>query len=133
MVQRSEAGVIVPLRTLETKIMVFDEAGHEHARGDELTRYFIRRLDELDVRVEDDELSYDCNTPYDYMYFRLLSDAQVHWQKHFGFVPTPGELTKAFFGAEYERSKRDRLAKLSWVAKLSDYWHQRRRRRTLTA
>jgi len=113
--------------------MFLEEAGDEHRCSDELTRYFIRRLDELDVHIEDEDLSYDCNTPYDYVYFRLMADAQVHWEKHHGHVPSPGQLTKAFFGAEYERSKRDRLAKLSWVAKLSDYWHQRRRRRAATA
>jgi hypothetical protein len=112
--------------------MFLDETGDSH-RGDELIRYFIRRLDELDVRIEDEDLSYDCNTPYDYVFFRLQADAQIHWEKHYGYVPTPGQLSNAFFGAEFERSRRDRLAKLSWVAKLGDYWHHRRRKRTLVA
>lgn len=114
-------------------MMFAEDSGHEHPCGEELTRYFIRRLDELDIRVEDEELSYDCNTPYDFVYFRLLSDAAVHWQKRYGFTPTPGQLTKAFFGAEYERARRERLAKLGWVAKLADHWHQRRRQRAISA
>lgn len=113
--------------------MFLEEVGDDGRNADELTRYFIRRLDELDVRIEDEELSYDCNTPYDYMFYRLVSDAQVHWAKHHGYVPSPGQMSKAFFGAEYERSRRDRLAKLGWVAKLSDYWHGRRRKRTVAA
>ncbi|MFO1419326.1 MAG: hypothetical protein U1E83_11760 [Methylotetracoccus sp.] len=96
-------------------------------QSDELLRWFIRRLDELDVGVDDETLSYDCNTAYDYMFFRLQAEAQSYWETEHGHVPTPGELTKAFFGAEYERARRDRLAKSSWVAKFSDYWSRKGR------
>jgi hypothetical protein len=78
--------------------------------------------------VEDEAFSYDCNTSYDYLFFRLVADAQVHWEKHYGYVPSPGALSKAFFGAEYERARRDRQARLGWVARISDYWHHRRRK-----
>lgn len=88
---------------------------------EELTRWFIRRLDEFDVSIEDEELSYDCNSAYDFLYFRLQADAVAYADKHLGFTPTPGQLNKAFFGAEYERARRDRLARRSWVAKFNDF------------
>jgi hypothetical protein len=86
-----------------------------------LTRWFIRRLDELEVSVEDEELSYDCNSAYDFLYFRLQADALAYADKRLGVTPTPGQLNKAFFGAEYERARRDRLARRSWVAKFNDF------------
>lgn len=94
---------------------------------DELTRWFIRRLDELDIRVEDEAWSYDGNSDYDALFFRLQADARCHWERVYGVQPSPGELTKAFFGAEYERTRRDRLAQRSWVAKFSDYLRRRHR------
>jgi len=101
--------------------MVCEEVD-EGQMTDELIRWFIRRLDDVNVRLEDEAMSYDCNTSYDYLFFRLQADAKAYWEKHYGYAPSPGQLTKAFFGAEYERSRRDRLAKRSWVVKFSDYW-----------
>lgn len=93
----------------------------------ELIRWFIRRLDELDVSIEDEELSYDYNTAYDFLFLRLQAEAQAYAEDRFGYVPTSGQLAKAFFGAEYERSRRDRLARRSWVAKFSDFIGKRSR------
>lgn len=93
----------------------------ERQLAEELTRWFIRRLDELKIRVEDETLSYDCNTAYDFLFYRLQADAQSHFSQTYGYLPSPGQLTAAFFGAEYERARRDRLAQRSWVAKFSDF------------
>lgn len=102
------------------EVIASDEFNEQH-KSEELTRWFIRRLDELEVNVDDEELSYDCNSAYDFLFFRLQCDAQNYAERHLGFVPTPGQLSRSFFGAEYERSRRDRLAKRSWVLKFGDF------------
>lgn len=106
---------------------MISDLADERQIADELTRWFIRRLDELKIRVEDEELSYDCNTHYDCVFFRLQDDARSFCENAYGVSPSPGELTKAFFGAEYERARRDRLAQRSWVAKFSDFVGRRNR------
>ncbi|MCU0735191.1 MAG: hypothetical protein MUF20_06665 [Methylotetracoccus sp.] len=122
-----EPGVGLPVEGCKTSEMLMRNAAmvceevDERVIADELTRWFIRRLDEMKIRLEDEVLSYDCNTAYDYVFFRLQADAQEYCEKTYGYLPSPGQLTTAFFGAEYERARRDRLAQRSWVAKFSDF------------
>lgn len=94
---------------------------------DELLRWFVRRLDELEISVDDEELTYECQSDYDFLFYRLQGDAERFWERNFGYRPTPGQLTKAFFGAEYERARRDRLARRSWAAKLGDFFSKKQR------
>ena len=104
--------------------MVCEETD-EDQMSEELVRWFIRRLDEMNVRLEDEAMSYDCNTAYDFVFFRLQNEAQAYWEDRYGYAPTPGQLANAFFGAEYERARRDRLSKAGWVARFSDYWNRK--------
>lgn len=101
-------------------VMVCDELD-ERQIEEELMRWFVRQLDELRVCVEDEAYTYDCNTAYDQLFYRLQADAEAYWADHYGYPLSPGQLTRAFFAAEYERSRRDRLAQRSWVARFSDF------------
>ncbi|GAB4364492.1 MAG: hypothetical protein ACPW60_15230 [Methylohalobius sp. ZOD2] len=70
---------------------------------DELRLWFQHRLHRGGVRFDRSGLSYDGNTPYDLLYYRLQKEAARHWRKTYGFEPTPGQLSNAFFKAEFER------------------------------
>jgi len=83
----------------------------------ELTAWFRRRLDELKIHFDDEPLSYEANTAYDIAFYRLLAEARDAWLARHGYTPTPGQLTKAFFNAEFERSRDERLAKRNWLSR----------------
>lgn len=83
----------------------------------ELTAWFRRRLDELRIRFDDEPLSYEANTAYDIAFYRLLAEARDAWLARHGYTPTPGQLTKAFFNAEFERSREQRLARRNWLSR----------------
>lgn len=87
----------------------------------ELEHWFLQNLESMDVQFDSEVLSYDGNTAYDQMFYRLQAEAAHHWQKTYGFVPTPGELMNAFFAAEFERFRRARLANRRWYSKLGDW------------
>lgn len=87
----------------------------------ELTRWFIDRLDQDPLRFDDEPLSYDGNTPYDIRFYELQQQAAHYWQHHYSFQPTPGQLMKGFFGAEFERFRRQRLAKRPWWSKIQTW------------
>jgi hypothetical protein len=70
---------------------------------EELCRWFRRRLQRDGLRLDRMDLSYDGNTPYDLLFYRLQLEAARHWRETYGFEPTPGQLSKAFFMAEFER------------------------------
>lgn len=91
---------------------------------EQLTFWFIDRLDRSNIQLENEPLSYDGNTPYDVQFYQLQTEAAHHWQKQYGYVPTPGQLMKGFFGAEFERSRRLRLANRTWLGKLQA-WYRR--------
>jgi hypothetical protein len=88
----------------------------------ELTLWFIDQLDQSNVRFEDEPVSYDGNTPYDVQFYKLQTEAARYWQDRYGFVPTPGQLMKGFFDAEFARSRRLRLANRSWLERLQDWY-----------
>lgn len=100
--------------------MVCDEID-EKQMEEELMGWFIQRLDELQVPLDDDACSYDCNTVYDHLFFQLQADAKGYMAERYGYSLSPGQLTQSFFAAEYERSRRDRLARCGWVARFSDF------------
>jgi hypothetical protein len=93
----------------------------------QLTAWFTDRLDQADLHWEDEPLSYDGNTQYDVLFYRLQTEAAQYWQSHYGYVPTPGQLMKGFFGAEFERSQRRRMSALNWRQRIRD-WCARSRR-----
>ncbi len=70
---------------------------------EELCRWFQRRLQQDGVRFDRMDLSYDGDTPYDWLFYRLQTEAARHWRKTYGFEPTPGQLQSAFFTAEFKR------------------------------
>ncbi|GAB6067039.1 hypothetical protein JCM13664_03570 [Methylothermus subterraneus] len=69
---------------------------------EELRRWFKRRLKQERASLGV-ELSYEGNTPYDLLFYRLVQEAASHWQRRYGFSPTPEQLSRAFFEAEFER------------------------------
>jgi hypothetical protein len=94
-----------------------------------LTAWFRERLDQLDLRLDGEALSYDSNTAYDRTFYKLQEEAAQHWQRVHGFTPTPGQLAKAFFAAEFERFRAHRLASRGNVIKLKDWLRSKRRAR----
>lgn len=92
----------------------------------DLTSWFQEKLEQSDIRWEDDPLSYDGNTPYDIQFYRLQAEAATFWQERYGYTPTPGQLMQGFFGAEYLRSRQRRLASRSWRDKLQTWCEQAR-------
>ncbi len=70
---------------------------------EELCLWFQRRLQQDGIRFDQRDLSYDGNTPYDLLFYRLQTEAMRHWRKTYGFEPTPGQLQSAFFTAEFKR------------------------------
>ena len=89
----------------------------------QLIRWFIERLDREEVRFGDEPLSYDGNTRYDIRCYRLQKEAAEHWMVHWGFEPTPGQIMKGFFGAEFERFRRQKMASLPWWVRLRNWCH----------
>jgi hypothetical protein len=87
----------------------------------ELTVWFKDRLDQADLHWDDEPLSYDGNTQYDVLFYRLQTEAAQYWQAKYGFQPTPGQLMKGFFGAEFERARQQRLARRGWKEKFHDW------------
>ncbi|MGX2042134.1 hypothetical protein ACWJKU_18705 [Methylocaldum sp. MU1018] len=83
----------------------------------ELTAWFRQRLDELSIRFDDEPFNYEANTAYDIAFYRLLAEARDAWLARHGYTPTPGQLTKAFFNAEFERSRENRLARRNWLSR----------------
>lgn len=79
-----------------------------------LTAWFKEQLERSDVQFGDEPMSYEANTLYDVQCYRLQQEAAQHWQAVYGFVPTPGQLMKAFFGAEYERFHQAKLDRQPW-------------------
>lgn len=88
----------------------------------DLTLWFIDKLDQSSIRFEDEPMSYDGNTPYDVQFYKLQAEAARYWQNRYGFVPTPGQLLKGFFSAEFERSRRMRLANRGWLGRLQNWY-----------
>lgn len=76
---------------------------------EELCRWFQLRLQQDKVRFDRTDLSYDGNTPYDLLFYRLQAEAARHWRETYGFEPTPGQLSNAFFAAEFERFRDSHL------------------------
>jgi hypothetical protein len=70
---------------------------------EELRLWFQKRLEQEGLRIEQVTLSYDGDTLYDVIFYRLQSEAASYWRKTYGFEPTPGQLSRAFFLAEFER------------------------------
>lgn len=70
---------------------------------EELCRWFRRRLQQDSLQLDRVDLSYDGNTSYDLLFYRLQSEAARYWRTTYGFEPTPGQLSRAFFTAEFER------------------------------
>lgn len=87
----------------------------------QLTAWFMAKLDEENIQFEDEPMSYDGSSQYDARFYQLQSEAARFWQRQYGFVPTPGQLMKGFFGAEFERSRRMRLANRTWLQKLQEW------------
>ncbi|MFM8330526.1 MAG: hypothetical protein ACKN9T_02440 [Candidatus Methylumidiphilus sp.] len=84
----------------------------------ELTDWFKRRLAQSPVQFGDEPMSYEANSDYDVLCYRLQQQAAEHWQAQHGYTPTPGQLMQAFFGAEYERFHQQKLDARPWREKL---------------
>ena len=82
----------------------------------ELTAWFRRRLDELSIHFDDEPLSYDANTAYDIAFIVSWRKPDA-WLARHGYTPTPGQLTKAFFNAEFDRSREQRLGRGNWLSR----------------
>jgi len=89
---------------------------------EQLTLWFMDKLDRSSIQFDHEPLSYDGNTPYDVQFYQLQTEVARYWQSQYGYVPTPGQLMKGFFGAEFERSRRERLANRSWLEKLLGWY-----------
>ncbi|MCX8049314.1 MAG: hypothetical protein N3A55_06605 [Methylohalobius sp.] len=79
---------------------------HQYSQSkplEELRKWFQHRLEQDKVWFDPNRLSYDGNTPYDLLCYRLQAEAARYWRETYGFEPTPGQLSQAFFMAEYER------------------------------
>lgn len=83
-----------------------------------LMDWFKARLSESDLQFGDEPFSYDCNTDYDMLFYRLQQEAAEEWQTRYGFMPTPGQLMQGFFGAEYERFRQAKHESLPWMEKI---------------
>lgn len=84
----------------------------------ELTAWFQQRLSQSAVQFGDGPMSYDGNSRYDLQFHRLQRECAAHWARQHGFVPTPGQMMQAFFGAEFERFRAAHRADRSWWRRL---------------
>lgn len=80
---------------------------------EDLRLWFQQRLKDSAVQYQDQYHPYDGNTPYDLLYYQLQNEAAHYWQEHFGFAPTPGQISKAFFAAQFHRFRDQRRFNLS--------------------
>ena len=85
---------------------------------EDLQRWFQQQLEASPVQFDEKSLNYEGNTPYDILYYRLQDKAARHWQENYGFVPTPGQLYKAFFGAQFACFHNDHKNPRRWQRKI---------------
>ncbi|HHJ39645.1 MAG: hypothetical protein AXA67_10050 [Methylothermaceae bacteria B42] len=85
---------------------------------EDLRRWFQQQLEASPVQYEETPLNYEGNTPYDILYYRLQEKAARYWQETYGFVPTPGQLYKAFFGAQFDRFHTNQKSYRHWRRKI---------------
>jgi hypothetical protein len=84
----------------------------------QLRLWFRDRLDRGDVHFDREALSYEANTEYDRLFYRLQAEAREAWLQRYGYAPTPGQLTQAFFDAEFDRFRAGRLARKPLLKRL---------------
>lgn len=81
----------------------------------ELTDWFRQRLEEDDFRFRAGESNHEFDTACDSAFYSLQAEAGRYWERHYGFMPTPAELSQAFFRAEHERFEAQRMAPIRWM------------------
>jgi hypothetical protein len=84
----------------------------------ELVRWFRTRLDQRNIRFDAEPFSYESNTAYDQAFYRLQAEARAAWLIRYGYEPTPGQLTQAFYDAEFERFRAARLGRRNPLARM---------------
>ncbi|MFM8445069.1 MAG: hypothetical protein ACKN9W_17250 [Methylococcus sp.] len=85
-----------------------------------LRHWFIAAIKARGLDYRNEPLSYECNTAYDYAYYRLQVEAREFWLNRYGYAPTDEMLSRAFFDAEIERYDRAR----NWRNPLAWLWRR---------
>jgi hypothetical protein len=88
----------------------------------ELALWFRDRLNEGNIHFDAEPLSYEANTDYDLAFYRLQAEARRDWLNRYGYAPTPGQLTRAFFDAEFERFQTARSSRRARLARFLGRW-----------
>ncbi len=89
-----------------------------------LTAYFKKRLSELRP-IWKGPLSYEGDTPFDLLYYRLQEEAARDFQRRYGYLPPLGRIHRAFFAAQWAHIHRPygslsrRLLRLWWSLRLA--------------
>lgn len=90
----------------------------------EMVTWFRRRLDAADIDPRKLPYSYGGDTPFDFLCYRLLTEAELHFNELLGYHPGHRALTDALFTAERDRQMTVRR-RLKRRARL--WWRERRR------
>lgn len=92
---------------------------NSQAKNDHLAlrHWFMAAIKARGLDYRNEPMSYECNTAYDFAYYRLQVEAREVWLKRYGYAPTDEMLSRAFFDAEIERFNRVRNWRnpLAWL------------------
>lgn len=66
---------------------------------DTLVNWFAKQISEQGIDWQDEPMSADGQSQFDYQANALIRQAEHHWRLKYGFSPSPGSLQKAFYAA----------------------------------